>query len=135
MIPTFTSVSIEDSLDFILLHFEKPHFPRRISTYLTENNPPWQIVVYSRDEALAKFKESNLLNSRISAFPYPVPTVRGINAQEPNFFQSDLDRKDFKTLKSLNQCLENTLQNFRDKLHGANPSVLWSGGGYHRDAC
>ncbi len=40
----------------------------------------------------------------------------------------DLDRKNFKTNKS---CLESTLQNFKDKLHGANPSVLWSGGGYH----
>ena len=36
---------------------------------------------------------------------------------------SDLDRKSFKTNKSLQQCLQ-------DKLHGANPSVLWSGGGY-----
>ena len=24
-----------------------------------------------------------------------------------------------------------TLKNFKDKLHDANPTVLWSGGGYH----
>jgi len=44
---------------------------------------------------------------------------------------SDLDRKNFKTNKSLQQCLQDTLKNFKDKLHGANPSILWSGGGYH----
>jgi hypothetical protein len=123
-----TSMSIEDGLDYILSHLPEHHFPRRISTYLTDDK---QILVNSRDECLVKFKESNLLNCRISAYPYPVPTVRGINAQEPNFFLSDLDKKNFKTNKSFNQCLENTLQNFKDKLHGANPTVLWSGGGYH----
>jgi hypothetical protein len=131
MITKFTSVSIEDGLDFILSHLEEPHFPRRISTHLTEKNGPWQLSVSSRDEAIAKFKESNLLNCRVSAYRYPVPTVRAINEQVPNFFMSDLDRKNFKTNKSLNQCLESTFQNFKDKLHDANPTVLWSGGGYH----
>jgi hypothetical protein len=128
---TFTSVPIESGLDLILSHSEKPYFPRRISTDLTEKNPPWQISVNSRDEALAKCKESNLLNCRISAYPFPVPTVRGINSQVPNFFMSDLDRKNFKTGKSLQECLQHTLKNFKDKLRGANPTVLWSGGGYH----
>jgi len=133
----FTSVSIEAGLDFILSHFEKPsdgkQFPWRISTYLTAKNPPWQISVNSKEEALARFKQSNLLDCRISAYPFPIPTVRGINAQVPNFVMADLDRKDpiFKTDKSFNQCLENTLQNFNNKLHGAKPTVLWSGGGYH----
>jgi hypothetical protein len=26
---------------------------------------------------------------------------------------------------------DNKKKNFKDKLHGANPTVLWSGGGYH----
>src|SRR5215831_4824215 len=71
-----TSVPIESGLDFILSHLEKPYFPRRISTYLTEKNGPWQVLVNSRDEALAKFKESDLLNCRISAYRFPVPAVR-----------------------------------------------------------
>ena len=127
----FTSVPIEEGLDFILSHLQEPHFPRRISTYLTEKNPPWQISVDNRDEALARFKQSNLRNCRISAYKYPVPTVRGINAQTPNFVMPDLDRKDFKTNKALEQCLHDTLENFKVKLHGASPTVLWSGGGYH----
>ncbi len=72
-------VPIEYGLDFILSHLKEPHFPRRISTYLTDDK---QLSVSSRDEAIAKFKESNLLNCRVSAYRYPVPTVRGINAQE-----------------------------------------------------
>jgi hypothetical protein len=46
-------------------------------------------------------------------------------------FLADLDRKNFKTKKSFEEAVQNTLQNFKDKLHGANPSVLWSGGGNH----
>jgi hypothetical protein len=42
-----------------------------------------------------------------------------------------LDRKNFKTKKLFEEAVQNTLQNFKDKLHGANPSVLWSGGGNH----
>jgi hypothetical protein len=37
----------------------------------------------------------------------------------------------FKTKKSFEEAVQNTLQNFKDKLHGANPTILWSGGGYH----
>jgi hypothetical protein len=128
---SFEYVSIEDCLDFVLSHLEEPHFPRRISTYLTEKNPPWQVSVSSKDEALEMFRKSNLRNCRISAYKFPVPTVRGINAQITNFFLSDLDMKDFKTYKALLQCLHQTLENFKVKLHGAMPTVLWSGGGYH----
>jgi len=42
-----------------------------------------------------------------------------------------LDKKNFKSERLFQQCLRNTLQNFKDKLHGAIPTVLWSGGGFH----
>jgi hypothetical protein len=128
-----SSVSIESGLDIILSHLEEPYFPRRISTYLTAKSGPWQILVNTRDEALEKFRESNLLDCRISAYRYPVPTVRGINAQVVNFVMCDLDRRDkvFKTTKLFNQCLQETLNNFNVKLHSANPTVIWSGNGYH----
>jgi len=122
--------SIESGLDFILTHLESDkQFPRRISTYFSDDK---KIMVNSKAEALLKFRESNLLDSKISAFRYPVPAVRGINAQVPDFFMSDLDRRDkrFKTNKAFKQCLQQTLQNYDIKLHGANPTVLWSGGGF-----
>src|SRR5215831_1321953 len=120
--------SIEYGLDIILSHFEPPYFPRRISTYLTAGR---QIIVNNRDEALARFIQSNLLDCRISAYPYPVPEVDAINAQIPNFFLSDLDKNRFKTNKALEQCLQQSLQNYETNLHGAKPTVLWTGGGYH----
>jgi hypothetical protein len=122
------TLSIESGLDFILLHIEEPIFPRRIATYATEGK---QILVNTRGEALARFKQSNLLDCRMSAYPYPVPEYKGVNRQTPDFFLSDLDRKNFKTKKSFEESMQNILQNFKDKLHGANPSILWSGGGYH----
>ena len=119
---------IEEGLDFIEGYFELPIYPRRISTYKTGGK---QIQVNNRDEALARFKQSNLLDCRISAYPYPVPEYKGVNRQTSDFLLSDLDKKNFKTKKSFEESMQNTLQNFKDKLHGANPSILWSGGGYH----
>jgi hypothetical protein len=118
--------SIEYGLDFILSHLDKPlggkQFPWRIMTYLTQG----QVQVSSREEAISEFKKSNLVDCRISIFPFPVPEFNGVNAQVPNGFLSDLDRKKFKTSKALLQCLYQTLENFKVKLHGANPTVLWS---------
>ena len=82
------TASIESGLDFILLHFEEPTFPRRIATYATEGK---QILVNNMEQALAKFKQSNLLDCRISAYPYPVAEYKGVNRQTPDFFLSDLD--------------------------------------------
>jgi len=119
---------IEEGLDFIERHLVSPIYPRRIATYATKDG---QTLVNNRDEALARFRQSNLLDCRISAYPYPVPEYKGVNRQTPDFFLSDLDRKDFKTKKSFEECMRNTLLNFKNKLHGANPTILWSGGGYH----
>jgi hypothetical protein len=41
------------------------------------------------------------------------------------------DKKNFKTYQLFEESMHNTLQNFKDRLHGANPTILWSGGGYH----
>jgi hypothetical protein len=122
--------SIEYGLNTILSYLEPPHFPRRISTYLTGGR---QERVNSFDDTMAMFKKSNLLDCKMSAYPYPIPEIDGINAQIPNFFLSDLDRRSkwFKTNKALEQCLQQALQNYYIKLHGAKPTVLWTGGGYH----
>src|SRR5215469_4791041 len=115
-------------MDFIEGHFEPPIYPRRISTYKTRGK---QLQVNNREEAISKFKECNLLDSRISAYPYPVPECRGTNRLSPNLFLADLDKKSFKTKKSFEECMHNTVDNFRVKLHGAKPTILWSGGGNH----
>lgn len=126
-----TNVAIEDiryGLDVVLSSFEKPYFPRRISTFATHDK---QVLINSIDEAIEMFIQSNLLDCKISAYKYPVPELDGINRQIPNFFLSDLDRKDFDTDELLEQRLQQTLHNFDKILYGAKPTVIWSGGGYH----
>jgi hypothetical protein len=132
-VPARMSVSsIEEGLDFTLSHFKPPYFPRRISTRVTALTGQWQTVVRSREEALAKYYESDGLDCRISAYPYPIPVTKGgINMQTTDIFLADQDMKDFKTKKSFDEAMQQTLRNFKDKLHGANPSVIWSGGGLH----
>lgn len=119
---------IESGLDFVSLHLENPVFPRRIATYATGGK---QVLVKNKEEALARFKQSNLLDCKISAYPFPVPEYKGFNRQAPDLFLSDVDRKNSKSNESFKQSLRVTLRNFKNKLHGATPNVLWSGGGYH----
>ena len=56
---------IEEGLVFILGHFSEPIFPRTISTAATYGA---QVLVYSKEEALARFEAANLLDCRINAF-------------------------------------------------------------------
>jgi hypothetical protein len=107
-------LTIKEGLGFIEGHFEPPTYSRRISTYTTGGK---QVQVKNREEALAKFKECNLLDCRISAYPYTVPEYRGINRQSPDLFLANLDRKNFKTKKLFEEAVQNTLRNFKDKLH------------------
>ena len=121
------SKSLEEGLDFILRHFEEPIWPRTISTNVTGGR---QILTYNKPQALARFKQANLLDCRINAYP-DYTGFGGLNRQGPNFIFIDLDRSNFKTEKSYKLALEATLQNIKEKLSESNPTVLWSGNGYH----
>jgi hypothetical protein len=99
---------------------------------LTKQQGRYQIQVNSKEEAIAEFKRSHLLDCWISAYPHPLPVnFDGIITQTPNFFMPDLDRKHFKSDKELEQVLQITLRNTDTILKGAKPTVIWTGGGYH----
>jgi hypothetical protein len=115
-----------EGLNFILSHFQGPIWPRTISTKTTEGK---QILVYNKEEALARFNQSNFLDCRINAYPDYVE-FEGINRQHPNFIFIDLDRSGFNTERAHKLALSLTLKNIQEKL-GGNPTVLWSGNGYH----
>jgi hypothetical protein len=117
-------VIVEEGLDFILSHF-KEGFPRTISTKTIEGR---QIVVYNKDEALARFKAANYLDCKINAYPRFVEW-KGINKQPPNFIFIDLDRGRFKLIdRALDRTLKNICHRFKAEVH---PTVIWSGHGYH----
>jgi hypothetical protein len=126
---TYFFPKIEEGLDFILSHFREAAFPRTISTKATEGR---QIVVYSRDEALARFKAANLLDCKINAYPKYVEW-EGINRQAPNFIFIDLDQGRFKSRRTLDRVLDKTLSNINEKFKTSvvYPTIIWSGHGYH----
>jgi hypothetical protein len=117
---------VEDGLDFILNHFQEPLFPRKIMT----KQLGYQLEVFNKQEALEQFKNSNYEDCRINAYP-SFTEYDGINRTATSFLMVDLDLNDFKKGKSaLERALNNTLQKIRESI-GGNPTVLWTGNGYH----
>jgi hypothetical protein len=122
---------IRDGLDYILSHFEGQLrlWPRTISTKTTEHR---QVVVTSKEEALARFAQANLLDCRISAYlpPSDVSSFVGVNLETaPNIVMIDLDRETFKTQRTFEMALSRGLGKILEiKIE---PTVIWSGSGYH----
>jgi hypothetical protein len=135
------SKKILDGLDFILSHFQEPIFPRKIMT----KELSYQIEVFNREETLEYFKISNHEDCRINAYP-PFTEYQGINRIPISFLMVDLDLKDFggqqeegeedSKRKKGKILLEKALNKALDKIKkeesiGGNPTVLWTGNGYH----
>lgn len=93
-------------------------------------NLGYQKEVFSK-EAMNFFKESDFIDCRINAFP-SFTDYKGIQRYPPDFIFIDLDKSNFKTNRSFEIVLSNTLKNICEKLEGdAYPSVLFTGNGYH----
>jgi hypothetical protein len=87
---------VREGLEFILSHFEEPIWPRAISTLATNRT---QIMVYNQEEALARFRQSNFMDCRISAYSSYVE-YKGMNRQAPSFlFPADLDCSNFTSVQ------------------------------------
>jgi hypothetical protein len=98
-------------LEFILRHFAGIDFPRRISTRTTEGR---QTLVNDKPEALARFKQANYLDCRVSAYTELDDT--------PNFIFIDIDSLDFTVI-------EKVLNKYRE--FEWVPTGLFTGSGYH----
>ena len=77
---------IESGIDFILSHFEEPLFPRKISTFKSNNK---QFLTRSRQEIIDSFIESNSADCKINAYPYLIE-YKGIQRYKPDFLFIDL---------------------------------------------
>jgi Primase X len=119
---------VQYGLDFILNHFQEPLFPRKIMT----RQLGYQVQVFSKEEALEYFKNSNYGDCRINAYP-SFTEYHGINRTPISFLMVDLDLKDFETKKGkvvLDKTLNKTLQKITESI-GGTPTVLWTGNGFH----
>jgi hypothetical protein len=122
--------AIEEGINCILGHFpeKEPIWPRTISTKTTEGR---QVLVYDKEEALARFKQANYRDCKICAYPFYVEW-KGINRQAPNLIFIDEDELNFKSREALDKGLAKTLKNISEKFGIAvNPTILWSGHGCH----
>jgi hypothetical protein len=115
--------SIFYGVDFLLSHLSKPNFPRTIATRITEGK---QVVVHDKIEALAYYKMANYEDCRLAAYPYNADKL----PQVIDFVMLDLDLNNFKFSR---QKLDKTLNKILLSLKKENiePSVIWSGNGYH----
>ena len=86
-------VSEENGIDFILNHLTELLFPRTLSTYTSEGR---QFEVFSKEEMIKAFEQSDFLDCRVNAYP-SYTEYKGINRQTPNFLFIDLDKYSFKT--------------------------------------
>jgi hypothetical protein len=122
--------TLEFGLDYILGHFDQSTlWPRTIHTHLTQR--PWQVLVYSKGEALARFDQAKDLDCRINAYPKYIEW-EGLNRQAPNFIFIDLDLGRFKSRLALDRTLAKTLRNINEIFNvEVTPTVSWSGNGYH----
>jgi hypothetical protein len=132
---TNATIPIEKGLDFILNHFSgNMLWPKTISTKATQGR---QIIVNSREEALAYFKAANFFDCRISAYPYWRPSVVSEfvsvkNSIVPDLIMIDLDISNFDyDYKALKAALQKILKRIKDLLDLKTPIVIWSGNGYH----
>lgn len=123
---TDSEISNKDNLYFILDHLVNPLFPRTIMTRVLGH----QKEVFNAEEALAYFQASNYQDCRINAY-LAFTDYQGINFTAPSFIMIDLDLKNFESQEMLDKTLCKTLDKMNKVLHGAQPTVLWTGGGYH----
>ena len=119
--------AIAEGFDFILNHLQEPLFPRKIMT----KDLGYQIEVFNKQEALNYFKGSRYEDCRINAYP-SFTEFEGINRTPISFLMVDLDLKYFSTKEKVTEkVLNKTLDKIRKESIGGNPTVLWTGNGYH----
>lgn len=115
---------VKQGIDLLLSHFEGRQrlFSRKMSTFASNGK---QFTVYNKEQILDACLTSNFIDCRLNAYPV---LEQGL-LQAPNLIFIDLDLQ--SNLRELNKNLEKTLKIIKQKLNGFEPTILWSGNGYH----
>lgn len=122
---------IKENLQFILSHFngQEYRFPRAIMTLKSKG----QIYSNNEDEIFHHFLESDFIGCKINGYPF-YEKVDNVNKLSPSFLFIDLDLSICNVCKyprrKLDYILKQTLNKIEKEIHG-NPTVLWTGDGYH----
>jgi len=122
------ALSVDQGLDFLLGHSKEPVWPRKISSKTTKDR---QVLVHTKDEALARFKQANYLDCKINAYRWREDWAIQLLSQAPENIFAEQDEQDFKLAKAFELAVRRTLRNFEKKLDGASPTVINSGNGVH----
>ncbi len=123
---------VKEGIQFIFSHFEERQqlFPRKMATSFSNN---CQFTVYTFDQILNECVKANFTDCRINAYPILVDST--IPLQAPNIIFIDIDLlKDIsyeEAIKQLDRSKNKTLKAIKDNLEGCNPTILWTGNGYH----
>lgn len=127
------SESIQRNLRFILSHFKGQEYPTPFFRTIMTQKTGIQIMVYSEEEMIKYFEESNYIDCRVNGYPFHDKRDTYTKIR-PTFLFIDLDLSLYTKYKypkqKLNQSLNQTLKRIKDEIDG-NPTVLWTGGGYH----
>jgi len=118
----------KESIEFLLSHFDVRQrlFPRMMSTYTTNGG---QFKVYNKEQIFQACKKADFIDCRLNG--YPVLEEGLLQAPNIIFIDLDLPSKYNDNFKELNKNLDKTLKIIKQKLYGCEPTVLWSGNGYH----
>jgi hypothetical protein len=124
-------VRVLKGLDFILGHLQaQALFPRKIMTKALG----YQKGVYSKEEAMQYFAESDYIDCRIRAYPdQPTSSLTkglGLNQIAPNLIMIDMDPNAFAPSSSTGYRLKRVISKIDQEIDGI-PTVLWSGSGHH----
>ena len=124
---------IKEDIQFILTHFEgrQPLFPRKMSTSLSQGK---QFTIYNEEEILNECIKANFIDCRLNAYPLLLDEdIAAIQAPNIIFIDIDLpqDLNYENSLLNLNKILSRTLNLIKHKLNGSDPTVIWTGNGYH----
>lgn len=116
--------NVKEGIEFLLSHFEGKQrlFPRKMSTFASNGK---QFTVYNKEHIIDACIKANFIDCRINGYSILEDGL----LQAPNVIFIDLDIS--SNLMQLNRNLKKTLKIIKEKLNGFEPTVLWSGNGYH----
>ncbi len=133
------SRKVREGINFILRHFpEDKIFPRAIST---KDSSGEEFIVYNKKEMFRAYEQSDFIDCKVSCYATEENIDdSGLNRQTPDFILIDMNSSilsfgavphfDSRLVDQV-EALYAILQNIKELLHGANPTILWAGNCFH----